>query len=258
MAWFRRTKASGPAAADAATEPQDDAQAQVEAADEAATLDPDAPVPTDAFIDESKLGPWDSNQVPGKGEFLRLGALWLPVIQGLTISFEMDPTQTQVTAARVMIGDSALQLQAFAAPKSSGIWDEIRAELAESITGGGGSVQERTGPLGTELLTQVATADASGRPATASMLFIGVDGPRWFLRGVISGPAATDEQAATPLRDLMRVVVVDRGEAPMAPRELLELRLPEDLPQDQEEPGEQRSARDLDPFTRGPEITEIR
>lgn len=42
----------------------------------------------------------------------------------------------------------------------------------------------------------------------------------------------------------------------MGPRELLTLRLPDDEEQPAEEPG--RSAADLDPFTRGPEITEIR
>ncbi|WP_168581367.1 DUF3710 domain-containing protein [Gephyromycinifex aptenodytis] len=260
MAWFRRGKArdaqTAPVETDAAQTPAPPVGDDVESATAAQTQDEaSAQAPAgEAVIDESKLGPWDSSEVPGKGEFLKLGALWLPVIQGLMISFEMDEAQTQVTAVRVMLGDSALQLQAFAAPRSRGLWDEIRTELAEGITSSGGTAQERQGPLGPELFVQVPAQDATGRPTTSSMLFVGFDGPRWFLRGVLSGSAATDERAAEPLRNVMRVVVVDRGEAPMAPRELLELQLPDESPEGQPEPG----GKDFDPFARGPEITEVR
>lgn len=263
MAWFRRGKARDAQAPHVETEAAQP-QAETQAGDlgsnpvaDAAKID-DAPAVEatgEAAIDESMLGPWDSAQVPGEGDFLKLGALWLPVIAGLTISFEMDQAQTQVTAVRIMIGDSALQLQAFAAPRSRGLWDDIRAELAESISSSGGTVEQRVGPLGPELFVQVPAVDAAGRPSASPMLFVGVDGPRWFLRGVLSGPAATDEQAAEPLRNVMRVSVVERGDAPMAPRELLELTLPDDVPEVAEETGRNRS--DLNPFARGPEITEI-
>jgi hypothetical protein len=62
---------------------------------------------------------------------------------------------------------------------------------------------------------------------------------------------------------VVRQTVVVRGDAAMAPRELLPLRLPQDLTdaieaQDAEAEGPQRSADDLNPFERGPEITEVR
>ncbi len=41
--------------------------------------------------------------------------------------------------------------------------------------------------------------------------FIGVDGPRWFLRGVIAGEAAVDPGAAAQVEDLFRSIVVVRG-----------------------------------------------
>jgi len=53
-----------------------------------------------------------------------------------------------------------------------------------------------------------------------------VDGPRWFLRGVISGAAATDPEAAAQIEELFRSVVVVRGSAPMPPRDLIPLRVP--------------------------------
>ncbi len=56
--------------------------------------------------------------------------------------------------------------------------------------------------------------------------FVGVDGPRWFLRGLFAGAAAADPAAAAPLEAVLREVVVVRGDHPMPPRDLLELRLP--------------------------------
>ena len=56
--------------------------------------------------------------------------------------------------------------------------------------------------------------------------FIGVDGPRWFLRGVVGGAAATDVEAAAQIEDLFRSIVVVRGTTPMPPRDLIPLRMP--------------------------------
>ena len=82
--------------------------------------------------------------------------------------------------------------------------------------------------------------------------FIGVDGPRWFLRGVLGGEAAVDRDAAAGLEALFRQIVVVRGENPMPPRDLLQLR----LPKDNAAPAPQ-SAPDLEQPERGPEITQI-
>lgn len=65
----------------------------------------------------------------------------------------------------------------------------------------------------------------NGRAVFAPATF-GVDGPRWFLRGVLSGRAAIDDDAAAPLLEVLRAAVVVRGTEPMAPRELLPLALP--------------------------------
>jgi hypothetical protein len=56
--------------------------------------------------------------------------------------------------------------------------------------------------------------------------FVGVDGPRWFLRGVIAGEGATDPDAAAKIEDLFRSIVVVRGTAPMPPRDLIPLKMP--------------------------------
>ena len=55
--------------------------------------------------------------------------------------------------------------------------------------------------------------------------FIGVDGPRWFLRGVIAGEAAVDPAAAAQVEDLFRSIVVVRDH-PMPRATLIPLRMP--------------------------------
>lgn len=107
------------------------------------------------------------------------------------------------------------------------------------------------------------SAGPDGRTVFAPARFLGVDGPRWFLRGVISGRGAIDDAAAAPLLEVFRETVVVRGSDPMAPRELLPLRLPQEeatpMPAAPGAPdGGPTSTDDLNPFERGPEITEVR
>ena len=92
--------------------------------------------------------------------------------------------------------DSAVQLQAFAAPKNEGIWGEVREEIASGITQQGGIIDEVEGPLGWELRAQVPVQLPDGTNGVQVVRFVGVDGPRWFLRGVISGQGAVQPQAA--------------------------------------------------------------
>ncbi len=88
--------------------------------------------------------------------------------------------------------------------------------------------------------------------------FTGVDGPRWFLRGMFTGPAARDAAAAAPLEDVVRSCVVVRGSDPMAPRDPLALHLPEQVPEEVAEDEAPDRSRVLPPPRRGPEITEVR
>jgi hypothetical protein len=92
--------------------------------------------------------------------------------------------------------------------------------------------------------------------------FLGVDGPRWFLRGVISGPAARRPEIAAPLEQVFADVVVARGDHPVPPRDMLEIQLPAEALQAlaDEAAAEPEGNRwgGLDPFQRGPEITETR
>jgi hypothetical protein len=59
--------------------------------------------------------------------------------------------------------------------------------------------------------------------------FVGIDGPRWFLRAMFVGPAALDESAAEPFEQALRQVIVVRGSDPLPAREPIPLRLPKEF-----------------------------
>ena len=200
-------------------------------------------------------GPWDVSEVGDRGRRVDLGALWLPGREGMELRMEIEKTSKIVSAAAVTLSGSALQLQVFAAPRTEGIWDEIRAEIAESVTKQGGSVDDLPGPFGRELLARVPVRTAEGRTGHRPARFIGHDGPRWFLRGVLTGRAAIETQEAAELEDVFADVVVVRGPEPRVPRDRLPLTMPGSRPAPTVEPP--ASSPTFDPLTRGPEITEI-
>lgn len=200
-------------------------------------------------------GPWDVSEVGDRGRRVDLGALWLPGREGMELRMEIEKTSKIVSAAAVTLKGSALQLQVFAAPRTEGIWDEIRAEIAESVTKQGGSVDDLPGPFGRELLARVPVRTAEGRTGHRPARFIGHDGPRWFLRGVLTGRAAIEPLEAAELEDVFADVVVVRGPEPRVPRDLLPLT----VPGSRSVPAVEQPAASptFDPLTRGPEITEI-
>lgn len=204
----------------------------------------------------SPAGPWDASEVDLRQDGrLDLGALRIRGVADMELRLEVDEQAQQVVGATAVIADSAVQLQAFAAPRTAGVWDGIRSEIAESIVSQGGTADEVRGELGPELRTRMPSAGPDGRTVFAPARFVGVDGPRWFLRAVFSGRAAIDDDAAAPLMAVVRDTVVVRGESAMAPREMLPLRLPDEVAM----PSSEADRNDeLRPFERGPEITEVR
>jgi hypothetical protein len=176
-------------------------------------------------------GPWDEADAPDDGlPRIDLGSIRLPALAGMDLRVELDPQQ-RVVAATLRAGDSQLQVAVFAAPRAVGIWDDVRGDLARSASGQGASLKEMEGPFGPELagtimaLPQPVPGSATpGQPVRQAARFLGVDGPRWFLRGVLTGPA--DDSRAAELEEAFRQIVVVRGAEPMPVREQLPLTLP--------------------------------
>ena len=202
-------------------------------------------------------GPWDVSEVddPAANGRVNMGGMWIRIVEGLEVRVEADEGTAQVLAVTLVLDDGALQLQPFAAPRNEGIWDEVRAEIRMGVTRDGGTADEVEGPLGMELRTKVQVRSQDGSSGMEPARFLGVDGPRWFLRGVLTGRPAVTPESDEALVALFRDVVVVRGSGPMAPREPIPLALPTDAPATPDEVEDDDDH--LSPFTRGPEITEI-
>ncbi|MCU1655949.1 MAG: uncharacterized protein JWO57_605, partial [Pseudonocardiales bacterium] len=178
----------------------------------------DEPTPT--------AGPFDERDAPGDDvSRVDLGALRVPVGAGMDVRLEMNEAQ-QVIAVTLAGPDGHMQLGVFAAPRNEGIWDEVRAEIAASINAQRGAARERPdGPFAVELSGKLP-GDGGGQ---VPVRFIGVDGPRWFLRAMLVGVVATDASKAARFEKALRNVVVVRGGEPLPAREPVPLVLPKEL-----------------------------
>jgi hypothetical protein len=198
-------------------------------------------------------GPWDVADAPEQEmPRLDLGGLLVTIPEGVELRVEVGP-DGQVVTVVLADGKSTMQVNAFAAPRRSGIWDEVRTEIAHSLTDQGGRAEEVDGPMGRELRARVPAGERG--ETTTPARFVGYDGPRWFLRGLLTGPAATEPARAERLEGVFRGLVVVRGAEAMAPRDPLQLRLPQDA--QAAAAAAEGEVDDLNPFERGPEITEV-
>lgn len=168
-------------------------------------------------------GPYDSSQAPEGVQRLDLGSLLIPAVEGVEVRVQANPDGS-VEQIVLVHGNSALQLGAFAAPRSEGIWDEVRAELAATMKADGTVPHEFDGPYGVELAARVNTPEG-----TADVRFVGVDGPRWMVRALFQGLAAADPAQEGVLGECLRGVVVVRDEEARPVREALPLRLPREM-----------------------------
>lgn len=248
---FRRRNADGDdsaAGAEGAAEQLDDGVDELSGPDE----------PGDPASDRTD-GPYDAAEVDDEDAAgpvrLDLGGVRVPVHEGVEVRLDVDQQSGQVVAVTVADGQSAVQISVFAAPRNEGLWSDVRGEIAAGVSGSGGTVDAVTGGFGPELHAMLPQEGGGGFvPAR----FVGVDGPRWFLRGLFTGAAARDTEAAELLETVLRGCVVVRGTDPMAPGDVLLLEVPEQLPEGLAQGDTPTDRRTLPPPRRGPEITEIR
>ncbi|MGO1591786.1 MAG: DUF3710 domain-containing protein [Ancrocorticia sp.] len=205
----------------------------------------------DSEISEA-TGPFTEEDHPDRGELLDAGALWLPTVEGATVQFSVDKRRKLVLGVVYVKDNSALQLQVFAAPKSSGLWEDIRAELISAIAAQGGKSVQADGEYGAEVHAVMPAGD--NKKPTSRVRYVGIDGPRWLLRATATGRAATDDAAASAImHEVLDQLVVVRGQTPHPPRELLALEIPK-----KESDTEESERPTLSLPKRGPEISEVR
>ncbi|WP_187976041.1 DUF3710 domain-containing protein [Mycetocola sp. JXN-3] len=211
------------------TAPATDAVDVVDAEDTAAESVAEPIDAKSAPADRVEGGPYDESEANPVRPYIDLGGVKILPREGLNLRLEVEESTQRIIAVGLDYAGSTLQVQAFAAPRSSGLWHETREQITVGINGQGGKVREVETVLGPELFAtlpgEVTTENPGGARAAR---FIGVDGPRWFLRGVVAGAGAEEgnTEAIEAIDDLFRSVVVVRGNTPMPPRDLLALKMP--------------------------------
>jgi hypothetical protein len=181
--------------------------------------------PKSAPANRASEGPLDESEANSVRPYVDLGAVKILPRPELHLRLEVEEASKRVVAVGLDYSGSTLQIQPFAAPRSSGLWHEIRQQILDQVHSQGGTTKVSEGPFGLEVFAEIpVAAGKSGEMRIAR--FVGVDGPRWFLRGVIAGDALTNADAAAKIEDLFRSIVVIRGNTPMPPRDLIPLHMP--------------------------------
>ncbi|KFI55993.1 DUF3710 domain-containing protein [Bifidobacterium choerinum] len=212
-------------AAEAKAVRDDESEGLPEAAD-AEDGDEALAVPTEAVMDYQgrgeQFGPWDISEDngPDYDEYLSLGSFYIPFVQGIQLRLKASKADNTLLGATVTIGRSSLELEAFAAPKTMGLWDDVRDDLVAANP----AAKVEPGIFGAEVRLPIQLPNGKKHITR----IIGVDGPRWMLRGIFSGPAADDPDSpeAKVLDRFFSYIVVDRGEEPLAPRDLIPMAQP--------------------------------
>ncbi len=183
------------------------------------------------------LGPFDSSAAP-RDEFIRvdLGALRVPVLPGVNIHPQVE--NNHVSAIVLVQGSSALQIIPFAAPLDDSAWTDIRHDLRVKLDAERYSPRECEGEFDVELLANLPSQN--GRQLVR---FLGIDGPRWFIRAMFTGAAASDPAAGQSLVKVLRNTIVVRGLEPRPVRDPLPMNLPEPASAAKKQAVEQPKAR---------------
>ncbi len=271
---FGKKKHQSEEALEAAAEENEEAVDAAENVDEAQEVValPESSAEYEGRGDER--GPWDveDENVPDYDEYLDMGSYYLPFLKGIELRVKANRATQQVLGTTITYGSSSVEIEAFAAPKTLGLWDDVRADLIEANK----DAKEVEGVFGTELALPVTVK--GGRKVLTRI--VGVDGPRWMLRGIFSGKAATDPEGeeAKALSQFFADIVVERGDNPLAPRDLIPMHPPvapaerkaakaaaEEAEQKTEIPGKPKGPFDSDQqvevkttLSRGPMFSEVR
>lgn len=194
-------------------------------------------------------GPWDISEIDDLESTddrprIDLGSIVLTGVPGSELRLQVAEDTNQIISAMLVIetilvppdsGDpqsysSALELGAYAAPRSGGLWAELRDDISASAAAEGGSASLAEGPFGVELRRLMPVTTPDGEQGYQPSRMWVAEGPRWLLRGIVYGQAAVEDDSESPVvaevLDAFRQVVVRRGDEAMAPGDLLPLTMP--------------------------------
>jgi Protein of unknown function (DUF3710) len=242
----------------------DEASKAQDAADDAPTATEETDLATDLEaledVDWRSSGPYDVTEVDSiesteESPKVDLGSLILTPVPGSELRLQVAEETGEIVSAMLVIEtiveppasakqktqaySSALELGAYAAPRSGGLWAELRDEISRSATEAGGTASLGEGPFGVELRRLIPVTTPDGEEGYQPSRMWVAEGPRWLLRGIVYGQAAIEEDADSPVvADVLaafRQVIVRRGDEAMAPGDLLPLTMPTNMSQDADE-----------------------
>jgi Protein of unknown function (DUF3710) len=202
-------------------------------------------------LDWRTSGPYDIGEVEDiesteESPRIDLGSLILTAVSGSELRLQVAEETGEIASAMLVIEtiveppasanqkpqaySSALELGAYAAPRSGGLWAELRDEIAHNATEAGGTASLGEGPFGIELRRLIPVTTPDGEEGYQPSRMWVAEGPRWLLRGIVYGQAAIEDDAGSPIvADVLsafRQVIVRRGDEAMAPGDLLPLTMP--------------------------------
>jgi Protein of unknown function (DUF3710) len=229
----------------------EDPEPSEEDADDADAPEGDLDLAALDALDWRTEGPWDIAEVDDpegtdSGPRIDLGSLIVTGVPGSELRLQVAEETQEIVSAMLILQtevevrsgaasrkqtvSSALELGAYAAPRSGGLWAELREEMSAAATAQGGSASLREGPFGVELHRFIPVTTPAGEQGYQPSRMWVAEGPRWLLRGIVYGQAAVEEDLESPVvADVLsafRQVVVRRGDEAMAPGDLLPLQMP--------------------------------
>lgn len=189
------------------------------------------PATDDVEVEESVVpdSPRDISEVDVDGDGVTrvdLGGLLLAGVPGLEVRMQVDEKTRSVGSVVFAGPEGALEVRAFARSRNAEMWDEVRPQVAADAQRRGGVARETEGRWGTELALELPVRTEDGTDARQPSRVIGIEGPRWFLRGSFLGRPAVDPEAAELYDRALAAIVVRRGAEPMAPGEPLPMTVP--------------------------------
>ena len=179
----------------------------------AADDDPDGPFDVDEFDDAAVV-------TVGRHD---LGSVLIPENDAAELAIEVNQ-QGVPTMVWMVTPNGRYNITAYAAPKTGNLWREVVTEIAESLRNDSAQVSVEDGPWGREVVGVMTKG-----PEPVVMRFVGVDGPRWMVRGAAIGTPESAAAIAEEVRNALADTVVRRGDTPQPVRAMLNLQLSESL-----------------------------
>lgn len=181
-------------------------------------------------------GPFDISEVDLDADDvvrLDLGSLVFTPSEGMGLQLQVEEESQSVAAVLATVGQSAIEIALFAAPKSASMLAEVRESMITDTESAGGVVTLSEGPFGVEVRRELLVTGERGQRFTHLSRTWLVQGPRWLLRGTLVGRAAQesdqDEGEGLELFEFFANTVVRRDGHPVAAGDLIPMRMPEGM-----------------------------